>query len=117
TPAGGALGGGGGRGGAATTQSVLAHWSIVKLPEQPMMPRRFDERVGFFSNRYVDFGAASNAARRTYITKYRLECAGAPGADGLCTPKKPIVYYVDPNTPDQWKPWVRKAINDWKPAF
>src|SRR5207237_8845175 len=88
-----------------------------KLPEQKMMPRRFDERVGFFSNRFVDFGASSNAARRTYITKYRLECAGPADASGLCTPKKPIVYYVDPNTPDQWKPWIRKAILDWQPAF
>jgi hypothetical protein len=97
--------------------SVLAHWSIIRLPEQAMMPRRFDERVGFFSERYVDFGADSRAARRQYITKYRLECNGAPDAQGLCTPKKPIIYYVDPNTPEQWKPWVRKAINDWKPAF
>ena len=98
-------------------QSVLAHWSIIRLPEQPMMARRFDERVGFFSERYVDFGADSRAARRQYITKYRLECAGPADATGLCTPKQPIVYYVDPNTPEQWKPWVRKAINDWKPAF
>ena len=97
--------------------SVLAHWSIIRLPEQPMLPRRFDERVGFFSERYVDFGADSRAARRQYITKYRLECDGAPDAQGLCAPKKPIIYYVDPNTPEQWKPWVRKAINDWKPAF
>ncbi len=97
--------------------SVLAHWSIIRLPEQPMLPRRFDERVGFFSERYVDFGADSRAARRQYITKYRLECAGPADTQGLCTPKKPIIYYVDPNTPEQWKPWVRRAINDWKPAF
>jgi hypothetical protein len=97
--------------------SVLAHWSLVRLPEQPMMPRRFDERVGFFSERYVDFGADTRAARRQYITKYRLECAGPADANGLCTPKKPIIYYVDPNTPEQWKPWIRRAINDWKPAF
>ena len=98
-------------------QSVLAHWSIIRLPEQPMMARRFDERVGFFSQRYVDFGVDSRAARRQYITKYRLECAGPAGVSGLCTPKQPLIYYVDPNTPEQWKPWVRKAINDWKPAF
>jgi hypothetical protein len=119
-PAGGAAGGGGGGragGGAAIASSVLAHWSIVRLPEHPMMPRRFDERVGFFTERYVDFGADSRAARRQYVTKYRLECAGPADANGLCTPKKPIVYYVDPNTPEQWKPWVRRAINDWKPAF
>ncbi len=97
--------------------SVLAHWSLVRLPDQPMMPRRFDERVGFFSERYVDFGAEARAANRRFITKYRLECAGAADANGLCSPKKPITYYVDPGTPDQWKPWIRKAILDWQPAF
>ena len=120
TPA-AAPGGGGGRGGAAgptPAQSVVAHWSIVRLPEQPMMPRRFDERVGFFSVRNVDFGTSEQrSARREYITKYRLECAGAPDAQGLCTPKKPIVYYVDPATPAWLKPWMHQAIRDWQPAF
>jgi hypothetical protein len=116
-PAGGAGGGGAAPGTPRPPTSVLAHWSIVRLPENPMMPRRFDERVGFFSIRQVDFGAEQRAARRQYITRYRLECADAPDASGLCTPKKQIVYYVDPNTPDQWKPWVRKAITDWQPAF
>ena len=30
-----------------------------------------------------------------------------------CEPVKPIVYYVDPATPDKWKPWVKKAIEDY----
>ncbi len=97
-------------------QSVLAHWSIVRLPEQPMMPRRFDERVGFFSIRQVDFGAEQRAAQRQYITRYRLECSDQRVGE-LCVPKKPLVYYVDPATPDVWKPWIRKAITDWQPAF
>ena len=112
---------GGGQGGGATpprpAQSVLAHWSIVRLPEQPMMPRRFDERVGFFSIRNVDFGTTEHrSAQRRYITKYRLECSERR-AGNLCYPKKPIVYYVDPATPDVWKPFVRQAVLDWQPAF
>jgi hypothetical protein len=98
------------------TQSVLAHWSIVRLPEQPMLPRRADERVGFFSERLVDFGVDQRAVSREYISKFRLECSDRREGD-LCYPKKPIVYYVDPNTPDQWKPFVRQAIIDWQPAF
>jgi hypothetical protein len=103
---------------ARPASSVLAHWSLVRLPDQPMMPRRFDERVGFFSQRYIDFGTDEHrSATRRYITKYRLECADAPDASGLCTPKQPIVYYVDPATPDKWKSYVRQAIIDWQPAF
>jgi hypothetical protein len=114
-----APGGGGGAAAAGTPRpatSVLAHWSIIRLPEQPMMPRRFDERVGFFSHRTVDFGAEDRAAPRQWIARFRLECSDR--RDGaLCYPKKPLTYYVDPATPDQWKPWVRRAIESWQPAF
>ena len=119
TPAGG-QGGGGGQGAGQqqrSAQSVLAHWSLVRLPEQPMMPRRFDERVGFFSIDQVDFGTAEHrSARREYITKYRLECSDRKAGD-LCYPKKPIVYYVDPATPELWKPFVRAGIVEWQQAF
>ncbi len=114
-PAGGAGGGGGGA--PRLAESVLAHWSIVKLPENPMMPRRFDERVGYFSMRQVDFGTAEHrSAQRQYITRYRLECSERMSGD-LCYPKKPITYYVDPATPEQWKIYVRRAIEEWQPAF
>lgn len=101
--------------GSQAAQSVLAHWSLVRLPENPMIPRRFDERVGFFSVRQVDFGAEQRAATRQFISRYRLEKKD-PSAE-LSEPVKPIIYYVDPATPDQWKPWIRKAITDWQPAF
>ena len=110
--------GGGGAPGAGPqpAQSVLAHWSLVRLPEHPMMPRRFDERVGFFSIAQVDFGTSEQrSADRSYITRYRLEKKD-PGA-ALSEPVTPIIYYVDAATPEQWKPWVRKAILDWQPAF
>ena len=122
-PAGGA-GGGGGRGGAAPAaggpqlaQSVVAHWSIVRLPEHPMQTRKADERIGFFSNRTVDFGTDQQRAEtHEFITRWRLECSDRKEGN-LCYPKQPIVYYVDPATPEQWKPWIRKAILDWQPAF
>lgn len=97
--------------------SVLAHWSLVRLPEVPMVSRRFDERVGFFSVRNVDFGTPEHrSADRRYITKYRLECSDRMEGN-LCYPKKPIVYYVDPATPDVWKKYVRDGITDWQVAF
>jgi hypothetical protein len=98
-------------------QSVVAHWSIVRLPEHPMTPRYADERTGFFSVGTVDFGTNDQVAKRKrFITRWRLECSDRRDGN-LCYPKKPIVYYVDPDTPDQWKPWIRRAILDWQPAF
>jgi hypothetical protein len=110
-------GGGGGRGGGAGAQSVLAHWSIVHLPDHPMRPRYADERIGVFTVRTVDFSTSDQVAKRKqYLQRWRLECSDRKVGD-LCYPKKPITYYVDPDTPDQWKPYIRKAILDWQPAF
>jgi hypothetical protein len=99
-------------------QSVLAHWSIVRLPEVPMMPRLADERIGFFSNTRVDFSAPEHrSATRRYITRYRLECSERRTPEGLCYPTRPIVYYVDPATPEWLKPFVVAGIVEWQPAF
>ncbi|HEV8409621.1 MAG TPA: zinc-dependent metalloprotease [Gemmatimonadaceae bacterium] len=108
---------GGGAGGTPPAESVVAHWSLVRLPENPMRTRKADERIGFFSNRTVDFGGDQQRAEtHEYITRWRLECSDRKDGN-LCYPKQPIVYYVDPATPEQWKPWIRKAILDWQPAF
>jgi len=116
TPGGGGGGGGGQSQGPQPAQSVLAHWSLVRLPEKPMMPRRWDERLGYFSIAQVDFGTSEQrSADRSYISRWRLEKKDPNAA--LSEPVKPLVYYVDPATPEQWKPWVRKAILDWQPAF
>jgi hypothetical protein len=82
------------------------------------MPKRFaDERAGLFSVRTVDFGTnEQRTATREYVTRWRLECSDRR-VGNLCYPKKPIVYYVDPNTPEWLKPWMHKAITDWQPAF
>ena len=101
---------------AGTNATVVMHYSMVKLPEIPMMPRLFDERVGYFSIRKVDYGIdEQRAPQRRYITRWRLEKKD-PNAE-ISEPVKPIVYYVDPATPTKWIPWIKKGIEDWQPAF
>jgi Met-zincin/Domain of unknown function (DUF5117)/Domain of unknown function (DUF5118) len=101
---------------AGTNATVVMHYSMVKLPEKPMMPRLFDERVGYFTIRQIDYGVdEQRAPHRTYITRWRLEKKD-PNAE-LSEPIKPIVYYVDPATPTKWVKWIKKGIEDWQPAF
>ena len=101
---------------AGTNATVVMHYSMVKLPEHPMMPRLFDDRVGYFTVRKTDYGTdEQRAAQRTYITRWRLEKKD-PSAE-LSEPIKPIVYYVDPATPTKWVSWIKKGIEDWQPAF
>jgi hypothetical protein len=117
-PAQPAAGGGGGTpAGPRPALSVLAHWSIVRLPEQPMMPRLFDERVGFFSNVRTDYSSPNHRAQeRRFVVRYRLECSDRREGD-LCYPVKPITYYVDAATPDWMKPYVHAGIVEWQSAF
>jgi hypothetical protein len=104
---------GGMRGSSAT---MVMSYSMVKLPDQPMMPRLFDERVGYFTQSTYDYGRPEHKSlQRTFITRYRLEKKD-PAAD-ISEPVKPIVYYVDPATPKAWVPYVKKGIEDWRPAF
>lgn len=96
--------------------TVVVHYSMVKLPEQPMMARLFDERVGYFTVRQMDYGRDEHRApKRTYITRWRLEKKD-PGA-ALSEPVKPIVFYVDPATPTKWVPWVKRGVEEWQVAF
>lgn len=96
--------------------TVVVFHSMVKLPDVPMQPRLYDDRVGYFATSTYDFGRDENKApERDFILRYRLEKKD-PGAD-VSEPVKPIVYYVDPATPARFVPWVKKAIEDWQPAF
>jgi hypothetical protein len=98
------------------TKSVVVHWSMVKLPEQPMMPRLRDSRVGYFYNSTIDYSRPEQRAQERYfIARYRLEKKDPSAA--ISEPVKPIIYYVDPATPDWLKPWVKKGIEEWQVAF
>lgn len=96
--------------------SVLAHWSMVRLPAVAMTPRIADDRIGFLSVTRTDYGTRQyRSVERDYINRWRLEKKDPSAA--VSDPVRPIVYYIDPATPEQWKPWIRKAVLDWQPAF
>ena len=60
--------------GPATSQSVTMNWSMVKLPDRPMMPRLFDKRVGYFSLQNLDYSRPEQRAQaRQYVVRWRLE--------------------------------------------
>ena len=96
--------------------SLVMHHSMVLLPEDPMMPRLHDARLGFFSVRRTDFGTSEQrAASRPYITRWRLEKKDPNAA--ISDPVKPIIWYIDPATPQVWRPYIKQGIEDWRAAF
>lgn len=116
TTTGGGRGRGQARGMRGNSGTVVMFYCMVQLPGQAMMPRLADDRVGYFTVSTYDYSRPEHKAdQRTFITRYRLEKKDPNAA--VSDPVKPIVYYVDPATPTKWVPWVKKAIEDWQPAF
>jgi len=104
----------------AATMTVQMRQSLVLLPSEPMRPRYADARVGFFSMNRVNYGLdEQKAATQTFIRRWRLEPSdpAAYARGELVEPVKPIVYYLDPATPAQWRPYVRAGIEDWARVF
>ncbi|MES2125472.1 MAG: zinc-dependent metalloprotease [Gemmatimonadota bacterium] len=106
--------------GASATVSIGVAQSLVLLPREPMRPRAADARVGWFTTDQIDFGSPElKAASRTLIRRWRLEpkdpAAYARGE--LVEPVKPIVFYLDPGTPAEWRPFIRQGVQDWQRAF
>ena len=97
--------------------------SFILLPDNPMRKRSFDKRVGYFANGYDVFEEDSQKADTDiFAVRWRLEPKNAEDAEKqkrgeLIEPKKPIVYYLDPATPDKWKPCIKQGIDDWQEAF
>jgi hypothetical protein len=119
-------GGGGGPGGffegvgnvAATPEaaSIRVHHSFVELPDANYQPRKFDPRAGYFGITYADYATPLGQPMvKRFISRHRLEKQNSSAK--ISDPVKPIVYYLDPGTPEP----IRSALLDgarwWNQAF
>ena len=96
--------------------------SLLLLPKTPMQRRIADRRVGFFTDDFVRYSDDQQEVENVaFAVRWRLE-----PKDGemekwmkgeLVEPKKPIIYYIDPATPKQWRKHLIAGINDWQAAF
>ncbi len=103
--------------GASSAATVGVVHSLLKLPDPKMKPRYTDPRVGYFT---TQFGVVSQEddpgiVHRQIISRYRLEKTN-PDAD-VSDPVKPIIFYLPPEIPSKWRPYVRQGVEDWQPAF
>ena len=96
--------------------TLVLHYSLCKAPDPGYHPRMADYRVGHFLNAVTDFANPNpdtNAKRM--INRWRLEKAN-PGAK-LSPPKKQIVWYIEDNVPEEYRPYVQEGILEWNKAF
>lgn len=96
--------------------TVREHYSFVQLPDGNYHPREFDPRSGFYAIDYMDYATPiGTPIIKRYIARHRLQKKDPSAA--ISDPVKPIVYYLDPGTPEP----VRSALLDgarwWNQAF
>ncbi|MTE25824.1 zinc-dependent metalloprotease [Winogradskyella ouciana] len=96
--------------------TVVQHHSFIKLPGNDYEPREFDPRSGAISISFMDYAAPiQEDIRKRYIIRHRLEKKN-PNAE-ISEAKEPIIYYLDPGTPEP----VRSALLDgarwWNEAY
>lgn len=103
--------------------TVEMNTSMILLPKTPMRKREFDARVGYFANQYDVFEEESQKSdTKVFAVRWRLEPKSEEDTQKqkrgeLIEPKKPIVYYIDPATPEKWKKFIKQGIDDWQVAF
>jgi hypothetical protein len=99
-----------------STATARIHWSMMKLPEEPMRPRLADRRVGIISVSMIDYSRPEHQAQeRRFIRRFRLEKQD-PNAE-ISEPTQPIVFWIDPATPEWLVPFVKAAADEWLPAY
>ncbi len=97
--------------------TVREHISFVELPDGDYKPRVFDPRAGYFPGiSYHDYATPiSEPIRKTFISRHRLKKKDPSAA--MSEPVEPIIYYLDPGTPEP----IRSALLDgarwWNQAY
>jgi hypothetical protein len=100
--------------------SIQMNQSMILLPEIPMKPRLADPRVGWFTVSQYDYGSNElKSDLKTYIRRWRLEPKDpeAYARGELVEPIKPIVYYLDPATPEKLRKYIKQGIEEWQKPF
>lgn len=96
--------------------------SLLLLPEKPMTRRYASPRVGYFSDPVLRFSDDQQRVKKShFINRWRLEPKPGEEADYLAgrlvEPAQPIVFYIDPSTPDRWRPYIKEGVESWQKAF
>ena len=92
------------------------HYSIAKLPDTPMTPRRADSRIGYFTTERWDFTTDDRRIPLVrYANRWRLEKKDPTAA--MSEPKQPIVFWIDRTVPEKYRATIRDGVLEWNKAF
>ena len=99
-----------------TNISVVQHHSFIELPDNFYKPREFDPRSGAISISYMDYATpVQENIEKKYIIRHRLEKVN-PSLE-LSEAIDPIIYYLDPGTPEPVKSALLEGARWWNQAY
>jgi hypothetical protein len=95
---------------------MTLHYSLARLPEQVMAPRKADGRIGHFTSNRSDFSDdLARSPRQRFVNRWRLEKKDPAAA--LSEPVKPITFWLDNTIPEKYRAAVTAGILEWNKAF
>jgi hypothetical protein len=96
--------------------SLRIHHSFIELPDAGYRPRLDDPRAGYISRSHQERSARlDEPLERRFIARHRLEKTDPKAkSSGV---KKPIVYYLDPGTPEPVRSALLEGARWWAAAF
>ena len=101
--------------------TALVTRTLLLLPKEPMRPRIADPRMNIFVTGKARFSANMNRGTLPvyYARHWRVEPKDVEAykRGELVEPVKPIVFYLDTNLPEAWKPYAKEGIEEWTHAF
>jgi hypothetical protein len=96
--------------------SVIQHHSFIALPDNNYKPRVFDVRSGAIPMSYLDYAnPIQEQIQKRYILRHRLEKKNRKAK--ISEAKEPIVYYLDPGTPEPVSSALLEGASWWNQAF
>lgn len=96
--------------------SVIQHHSFVELPDDNYTPREFDPRAGNISTTYLDYATpVHEPIVKRFANRHRLEKKNPTAARSEAV--APIVYYLDPGTPEPVRSALLEGASWWNQAF
>ena len=96
--------------------SVVQHHSFVKLPDDNYEKRIFDPRSGAIFISYMDYASpVYEPIKKRYAVRHRLEKKN-PEAE-MSEAVEPIIYYLDPGTPEPVRSALLEGAKWWNQAF
>lgn len=101
-----------------TAVTMHQHHSFVQLPplDAGYKPRLFDPRIGYGGIEYFDYSTpVSQPITKRYISRHRLEKKDPSAA--VSEAVKPIIYYIDPGTPEPIRSALMEGTAWWNQAF